>query len=212
MRVAGLKALARERRLSGYSRLRKAELIALLRPAPRTRPHEQRPPRPSRPHPPPPQSVRFRSDRPRQPELMRRLEGIPTPPASRPGGPRERILPPKPAPEFKPYQLKPKRGVEPPIEKQRIDDPKKLKRIKRKLDELNRKIRRSRKKHDGMIHKRNALRKSIEVLKRDTKPEHVNEPKCNFKERAQAFGGAYRIYRVEGAPKINVDTCHSSVE
>ena len=30
MRVAEIKALARERRLRGYSRLRKAELIALL--------------------------------------------------------------------------------------------------------------------------------------------------------------------------------------
>ena len=65
MRVAELKALARERGLRGYSRLRKAELIALLQnnpPAPRTRP-----PRPTRPPPPPPLSVRFRLDRPRQP-------------------------------------------------------------------------------------------------------------------------------------------------
>ena len=43
-------------------------------------------------------------------------------------------------------------------------DPKKLKRIKKKLDELNRKIRHSGKKHDGMIHKRNSLRKAIEAL------------------------------------------------
>ena len=34
MRVAKLKALVRERGLRGYSRLRKAELIALLHPAP----------------------------------------------------------------------------------------------------------------------------------------------------------------------------------
>ena len=49
MRVAELKDLARERGLRGYSRLRKAELIALLQsspPAPRTRP-----PRPTRPPP-----------------------------------------------------------------------------------------------------------------------------------------------------------------
>ena len=81
-------------------------------------------------------------------------------------------------------------------------DPKKLKRMKKKLDELNRKIRHSRKKHDGMIHKRNALRKAIEVLKHGTKPEvlgprtvePVPEPKWNLKECEQAFGGAYRSY------------------
>ena len=49
MRMPELKALARERRLRGYSRLRKAELIALLQDnkhqAPR-RPHPNRPPLP----------------------------------------------------------------------------------------------------------------------------------------------------------------------
>ena len=83
---------------------------------------------------------------------MRRLEGIPTPLVPIPP-PR----PQRPAPEFKPYQLKSKRdGIEPPIKKQQINekvDLKKLKRMKKKLDELNRKIRHSRKKHDGMIHK-----------------------------------------------------------
>ena len=71
MRVTELKALARERGLRGYSRLRKAELIALLRPAPRTRKPRPLGPTPWRPPPPPPQaqvqSVRFRPDRPRQP-------------------------------------------------------------------------------------------------------------------------------------------------
>ena len=77
MRVAELKALMRERGLRGYSRLRKAELIALLHPAPPTRPagpREQRPPRPSGDPPPPPPSVRFRPDRPGQPELLRQLD------------------------------------------------------------------------------------------------------------------------------------------
>ena len=90
-------------------------------------------------------------------------------------------------------------------------DPKKLKRMKKKLDELNRKIRHSRKEHDGMIHKRNALRKAIEVLKRGTKSEPVPEPEWNFKEREQAFGGAYRSYRVNGRPRMDVDTFFSRI-
>ena len=53
MRMPALKSLARERRLRNYSRMRKAELVALLQnnppPAPRTRP-----PRPTRSPPPPP--------------------------------------------------------------------------------------------------------------------------------------------------------------
>ena len=96
---------------------------------------------------------------------MRRLEGIPTPPVPRStvpgdllhGGPHQQRPPPRPAPrpspkqdtEFKPYQLKPKRdGIELPTEEQSNTsiDPKKLKRMKKKLDELNRKIRHSRKK------------------------------------------------------------------
>ena len=126
---------------------------------------------------------------------MRRLEGIPTLPAPRSavpgdplhGGPHEWRPPPKPDTEFKPYQLKPKRDgetfIEPLIEEQSNTsiDPKKLKRMKKKLDELNRKIRHSRKKHDEMIHKRNALRRTIEGLKHGTKPEPMPEPEWNFK-------------------------------
>ena len=86
--------------------------------------------------------------------------------------------------------------------------------MKKKLDELNRKIRHSRKKHDEMIHKRNALRKATEGLKgpksgdlkRGTKPEPMPEPEWNFKERERAFGGAYRSYRVNGRPRMNYST------
>ena len=85
-------------------------------------------------------------------------------------------------------------------------DPKKLKRMKKKLDESNGKIRHSRKKHDGMIHKRNALRKAIEGLKHGTKPEPMPEPDWTFKECEQACNGAYRSYRVNGRPRMDVET------
>ena len=179
MRVAELKALSRELGLRGYSRLRKAELIALLQN-----------------NPPPPPPPRKRPPKPTRPALRR-----PPPPPP----------PPPPPQRFKPYHLKAKRDViEPPIEEQPTD-PKKLKRMKKKLDELNRKIRHSRKKHDGMIHKRNALRKAIEDLTRGTKPEPVPKPEWNFKECEQAFRGAYRSYRVNGRPKMDVDTFFSRI-
>ena len=77
MKVPELKALAKEQGLKRYSKLRKAELIALLTAqatppaaaAPRTRP-----PKPTRPPPPPPSqpspSKPDRPDRTRQPELL----------------------------------------------------------------------------------------------------------------------------------------------
>ena len=70
MRVAELKAIAKEHGLRGYSRLRKAKLTALLQsspPALRTRP-----PRPTRPPPPLPQLVRFRPDRAQRAPTLRR--------------------------------------------------------------------------------------------------------------------------------------------
>ena len=50
-------------------------------------------------------------------------------------------------------------------------DPKKLKHMKKKFDDLKRKIRHSRKKHKGLIHKRNSLRKAIADVKSGTKPK-----------------------------------------
>ena len=62
-----------------------------------------------------------------------------------------------------------------------------------------------------MIHKRNSLRKAIEGLKCGTKPEPFPEHEWNFKEHEQAFGGAYRSYRVNGRPKMDVDTFFSRI-
>ena len=97
--------------------------------------------------------------------------------------------------------------MEPPMEQKESPptNPKKLKRMKKKLDELNSKIRHSRKKHDGMIHKRNALRKAIDELKRSTRSEQ-SEPTIEFTEHERAFRGAYRSYRVNGRPRMDVET------
>ena len=83
--------------------------------------------------------------------------------------------------------------------------------MKKKLDYLNRKIRHSRKKHNGMIHKRNSLRKAIEGLKHGTKPEPMPEAEWNFKERGKAFNGAYRSFWVNGRPRMDVDTFFSQI-
>ena len=82
-------------------------------------------------------------------------------------------------------------------------DPKKLKRMKKKLDELNRKIRHSKKKHDGLIHKRNSLRRAIKELKRGNRRQPTIEPAQGFVERERAFGRAYMSYRVNGRPRMD---------
>ena len=51
----------------------------------------------------------------------------------------------------------------------------------------------------------------IEGLKCGTKPEPVQEPDWTFTELEQAFGGAYRSYRVNGRPKMDVDTFFSRI-
>ena len=71
MRVTELKALARDRGLRNYSRMRKAELVALLQnnppPAPGTPVHRRPPPLPPQMSTWEPMDDRFRPDRPRQP-------------------------------------------------------------------------------------------------------------------------------------------------
>ena len=89
--------------------------------------------------------------------------------------------------------------MEPPIAEPPAD-PKKLKRMKKKLDELNRKIRHSRKKHDGLIHKQNSLRKAIEELKRGNAKQPTIKPAQGFVEHERDFGRAYSSLRV--APSI----------
>ena len=65
--------------------------------------------------------------------------------------------------------------------------------MKKDLAELNKKIRRSRKKHENLIRRRNNLKKAIDEMirmKQSSKP--VPEAhKFEFKELAQAFSRAH---------------------
>ena len=89
-------------------------------------------------------------------------------------------------------------------------NPKQLKRMKKKLGELNRKIRHSKKKNDGLIQKRNSLRRVIRELKRGTRQAPI-ERRQGFVERERAFGGAYRSYRVNRRSRMDVDTFFSRI-
>ena len=196
MKVIDLKALAKECWLQGYSKLRKAELITFLQnnlqptPAPCTRP-----PKPTIPHP-PPSAWEPINDRPR-----------PTPrPSPKPiPAPRPRPIPPP-----RPYQLKPKRGketfIEPPVEQKELPPAnlKQFKRMEKKLDKLNKKIRHSEKDHNNLISKRNSIKKKIKELKGPHEPEP--EESFNPIEFEQAFSRAYRSYRVNGRSRMDIGT------
>ena len=57
--------------------------------------------------------------------------------------------------------------IEPPVEQKELPspNPKQIKHMKKKLDELNRKIMHSKNKNNVLIHKQNSLRRAIEELK-----------------------------------------------
>ena len=213
MKVVDLKVLVKEHGLRGYSKLRKVELITFLQnnlrptptpsprtrsprptPAPCTRPPRPapasctRPPRPTRP--PPPQMSTWEpqallSVRPRQPELH----------------------PPPDSQNPRPYQLRPKRGKETFIELPPSNS-KQIKRMKKKLGELNKKVRHSKRKHNNLISKRNSIKKKIEELKGPHEPKELHEPEESFNpiELKQTFNRAYRSYRINGRSRMGVDT------
>ena len=191
MRVTELKALARDRGLRNYSRMRKAELIALLQnnpppaPTPRTRP--------------------------------------PSP------APIPRIRPPPPAPQMSPSETSPRGSTWEPIDDRRPRKPtqqemeiferqemsKSRPQVKNKLNKW----------YDWLINhvpkpiKHGASRafktfkdKIMGLYDRVTGSasnwtQWSAEPKP-FKpiELEQAFGGSYISYRVNGRPKMDVDT------
>ena len=82
--------------------------------------------------------------------------------------------------------------------------------MKKKLGQLNRKIRHSNKENDGLIHKRNLLKRAIEDLKWSNIKQSMELVQV-FVEQEQAFRGAYRSYRVDGMPRMDVDTFFSRI-
>ena len=56
--------------------------------------------------------------------------------------------------------------------------------------------------------KQNSLRRAIEELNRGTRRAPI-ECRQGFVERERALGGAYRSYRVNGRPRMDVDTLYS---
>ena len=82
--------------------------------------------------------------------------------------------------------------------------------MKKKLDQLNRKIRHSKNKNNGLIHKRNSLRRVIKELKQGTRQAPI-EHRQGFVERKRAFGGAYRSYRIDRMSRMDVDTFFNGI-
>ena len=89
--------------------------------------------------------------------------------------------------------------------------------MKQDLAELNKKIRRSKKKHDNVIRMKNNLKKAIDEMVRSKpipqpKPTPPPRPKqLEFRELEQAFGSAYRSYGTMGRPRIDPNTFFDSI-
>ena len=178
-----LKSLTRERRLRGYSRMRKAEMVALLQNSPPRAPRT-RPPRPTRPPTPP---------------LQMSLSGAPTRGATWEPIDDRRLR--KPSPQemdiFKQQEMSKSR----PQVKGKLNKwydwlinhvPKPIK------DSASKAFKTFKDKVMGLYNR---------VTGSAGNETRIKEPKP-FKpiELEHAFGGAYRSYRINGKPKMDVDT------
>ena len=179
MGMPELKSLTREHRLRNYSRMRKAELVALLQnnppPAPRTRP-----PRPKRPPPPPPPTQTWEPIDDRRPR--------------------------KPSPQEMDI-----------FEQQEIS--KSRPQVKTQLNKwynwlINHVLKPIK---DGASKAFKTFKDKVmglynRVTGSTGNEMRIKEPKP-FKpiELEQAFGGAYKSYRINGRPKIDVDTFFSRI-
>ena len=183
MRMPELKSLTRECRLRGYSRMRKAELVALLQNSPPSAPRT-RPPRPTLPPTPPP---------------WMSPSGVPLRGAT--WEPIDDRLPRKPSPQEMDM-----------FEQQEMSESRPQ--VKGKLNKW----------YDWLINHvpkpiKDGASKAFKTFKDKVmglynrvtgstgNETRIKEPKP-FKpiELEQAFGGAYRSYRINGKPKMDADT------
>ena len=183
MRMPELKSLAMEHRLGGYSRMRKAELVALLQnnppPAPRTRP-----PRPTRPPPPPPPTQTWEPIDDRRPR--------------------------KPSPQEMDIFERQKMSNSRPQVKGKLNKwydwlinhvPKPIK------DGASKAFKTFKDKVMGLYNRVTGSTQWSAGPSTTERGTASAEPKP-FKpiELSEAFRGAYRSYRINGRPKIDVDT------
>ena len=182
MRMPELKSLARERRLRNYSRMRKAELVALLQNNPPAAPRT-RPPRPTRPPPPPPPTQTWEpidDRRPRKPspqemDIFERQEMT------------------KSRPQVKGKLNKWYDWLINHVPKPIIDGASRVfKTFKDKVMGLYDRVAGSTQRSAGPS---TAERGTASAEPKPFKPTELE----------QAFGGAYRSYRINGRPKIDVD-------
>ena len=201
MAVAELKALAREHGLRGYSRLRKAELIALLHPVPPTKPAdsggplrgglcEQRPPRPSR-DPLPSPLVRFRPERLRQQQLAERQQS-----------PQEMNI-------FEQQEMSKNR----PQVTSKLNDwydwlvnhvPKTIK------EGESRAFKTFQDRIMGLYNRVTGNQAQLKGSQSHMTGTASAEPEP-FNPIEHEFGGAYKSYRINGGPKMDVDTFFSRI-
>ena len=186
MKVTELKALIRERGLRGYSQMRRAELVALL---------QNNPPPPSQLSVWEPIDDRLRPDRTRQPRQPLHSVGS----LQSGGGAKVPVTPTQQEMDiFEQQEMSKSR----PQVKNKLNDwydwlvsyvPKTVK------DKVSRAFKTFKDKIMGLYN-------GVTGSGNRTKREVLKEPEWNFKELEQAFSGAYRSYRINGRPRMDVET------
>ena len=242
LKVPELKALVKERGLRRYSKLRKAELIALLQtppPAPRTRP-----PKPTRPPTPPP-SVPDRPDRPRQLELLEERQSNPLTAGQieRRRNKAYKLNKQIKSSERELERLRSERdsiiNIIEGVQKFKSQRRKRIRKLNKKLVKIDESISKFSKVLNSAIDrleptppptkrieckiselnkkirraKRNKVKEAL-ITKREALQSRLADGKWNPEARVLegAFGRAYRRYRIDGRPRMDPDTYFNRIK